>query len=71
MLRVGYGLLMIAGAGLIGYVGYHAARLLIVTSEIGLFFKALILVVCVGLVLTLAGLIRERRKEERHADRDD
>jgi len=69
--RAGYGLIMIAGAGLIGYAGYHAARLLIASSEIGLFFKGLILVVCLGLVLALAGLIWERRKEERHADRDD
>ena len=71
MLRVGYGLLMIAGAGLIGYVGYHVVRLLVVSSEIGLFFKVLILVTALGLVLTLVGLIWERRREDRHADRDD
>lgn len=65
MLRLGYGLMMLAGAAFIGFGGYHAIRLLVVNTEIGLFFKVLIPVAGVGLLLTLAGLIRERVREDR------
>lgn len=71
MLRLGYWLMMLAGAALIGFAAYHVIRLLIVSTAIGLFFKVLIPVGGVGILLTLAGLIREKMREDRDADRDE
>lgn len=70
MLRVGYGMLMLAGAGLVGYLGYHLARILWQTHAIPVFVKALILLAGAGIVVTLIGLIWERRREERSASDD-
>jgi hypothetical protein len=63
--------MMLAGAALVGFGAYHAIRLLIVSTAIGLFFKVLIPVGGVGILLTLAGLIREKVREDRDADRDE
>jgi len=71
MLKIGYVLILIAGVGLIGYVGYHAVSALILTSSINVFFKALILCAGVGVILALIGLVIERRKEEKHVSSDD
>ena len=67
MLKIGYALLMLAGACVVGFVGYPVVRILIVAPGIHPFFKAAILVAVIGVVLVLAGLVRERRKEEKDA----
>lgn len=71
MLRVGYGMILLAGSCLVGYVGYHVVRVLLAARGIPTFFKALILLVAAGVVVTLIGLIRERRREEKDASIDD
>ena len=71
MLKVGYWLMVTAGALLAGYVAYFLIRLLVTTPEIGVFFKVVILVGAAGLILTIAGLIWERRKEAKDAPGDD
>ncbi len=70
MLRTGYGLLMTAGACLVGYLIFWFVRWLVGAPSIGLFFKVVILVGGAGLLLTLVGLVLERRREEKHARRD-
>jgi hypothetical protein len=55
---------------LVGYLGYVVVRLLLAAPLIGPFVKAVILPEALGVVLTLVGLIRERRKETRNADGD-
>jgi len=71
VLRVGYGLMMLAGGCLVGYAAYHAIRALLSIPEIPPFLKAVILLAAFGILLTLGGLIWERRKEERDAPIDD
>jgi len=71
VLRIGYGLMMLAGASLIGYAGYQAVRALVTSPAIPAFFKGLILLAALGVIVTLIGLIRERRREERDAPIDD
>jgi hypothetical protein len=74
MLKAGYALLMVAGACVAGFVVYHIVRLLVLAPGIHTFLKAAILIGAVGLILVLAGLIRERRKEAKDDpdnDRDD
>ena len=71
MLKIGYALMLTAGAGLIGFALYHAVSRLISAPDIGLFFKVLILVAGVGIVLTLIGLVIEKRKDGEHVASDD
>ena len=71
MLRIGYFLMIMAGALLGGYAAYRVVRLIVFASGIGVFFKAVILIGMAGLVITLIGLIREKRREDKHATRDD
>ncbi len=71
MLKIGYWLMVTAGALLAGYVAYFLIRLLVTAPGIGIFFKVVILVGAAGLILTIAGLIWERRKEEKDATGDD
>jgi hypothetical protein len=71
VLKIGYGLLMAAGACAVGFVGYHILRILIAAPGIHPFFKVVILLAAVGAILVLVGLVRERRKEERDAPIDD
>ena len=71
MLKLGYALLMTAGAGAVGFIGYHVIRVLVLAPGIHPFFKAVILLAGVGVILVLIGLVRERRREERDAARDD
>jgi Co/Zn/Cd efflux system component len=61
---------MLAGAGLVGYVAYHVVRALVAAPRIPPFFKGLILLAAAGVIVTLIGLIRERRKEEADAPVD-
>ena len=70
MLRIGYALMMLAGACAVGFVGYHVIQILITAPGIHPFFKAVILLAGVGVVLVLIGLVRERRKEDRDAPID-
>lgn len=70
VLKLGYGLMMLAGAGLVGYAGYHVVRALIGAPGIPPFFKGLILLAGLGVIVTLIGLVRERRKEEAHDSSD-
>jgi len=71
MLKIGYALMLAAGAGLVGFALYHAVSLLISAPDIGLFFKVLILVAGVGIGLTLIGLVIEKRKDGEHVASDD
>lgn len=71
MLKIGYVLILIAGAGLVGFLGYRFVLFLIQSPGIHPFFTALILCAGVGVILTLAGLVMEKRKEDKHASGDD
>jgi len=71
MLRIGYALILIAAAGIIGFATYHMVLWLISAPGMGLFLKVIILVAGVGVLLTLAGLIIERWKERKDDPRDD
>ena len=71
MLKIGYALILIAGVGLVGFVGYYVVSSLIFASGINPFFKALILCAGVGVILTLIGLVIEKRKEDKHVPSDD
>lgn len=71
MLKIGYALILVAGVGLIGFVGYHAVASLIFASGINPFFKALILCAGVGVIMTLIGLVIEKWKEDKHVPSDD
>ena len=71
MLKAGYVLMLAAGAGILGFAGYHVVLALIQAKGIPLFFRVLILVAGAGVLLTLAGLIVERRKESKHDPRYD
>jgi len=62
MLQVGYELLITALLLFVGYVAYLLLRLLIRTPRIAWFLKGVILVAAVGVVLILAGLIREGKE---------
>lgn len=56
MLKFGYWLMMTAGALLGGYIAYFLIRLLITAPGIGTFFKVVILIGAVGLIITIIGL---------------
>ncbi len=71
MLRIGYAFILTAGGLLAGYVAYALIRLLVTSPAIGPVFKGVILLGALGLILTLVGLILERRKEKDDVDRDD
>jgi hypothetical protein len=71
MLRFGYGLMLIAGLLLGGYVAYILVRFIVEAPGLGLFFKVVILIGAAGFLTTLAGLILERRKERADDPRDD
>jgi len=71
MLKIGYGLLISAGACAVGFVGYYIIRVLVTAPGIHWFFKAVILLAGAGAILVVIGLVRERRKEERDAPIDD
>ncbi|MBE0635996.1 hypothetical protein IH601_08375 [Candidatus Bipolaricaulota bacterium] len=71
MLKIGYALMLVAGAGIVGFAGYHVVMSLLRTSGISLFLKVLILVAGAGVLLTLGGLIIERRKERKYDPRND
>ena len=63
--------MMLAGACLVGYAGYHVVRALVASPAIPTFFKGLILLAALGVIVTLIGLIRERRREDKDAPIND
>ena len=71
VLKIGYGLMMLAGACLVGYAGYHVVRALVASPAIPTFFKGLILLAALGVIVILIGLMCERRREEKDAPIDD
>ena len=71
MLRIGYGMMMLAGACLVAYAGYHAVGALVASPAIPTFFKGLILLAALGVIVTLIGLLCERRREEKDDPIDD
>jgi len=70
MLRLGYWLIVTSGGLLAGYAAYFMIRLLVMAPGIAIFFKVVILLGAAGLILTIVGLIWERRKEETDATGD-
>ncbi len=71
MLKLGYFLMITAGGLLGGYIAYQLIRVILLAPGIGIFLKAVIIIGAAGFVITLVGLIRERRKEDRDAAGDD
>jgi len=63
--------MILAGVLLGGYVSYSLIRAIITAPGIGNFFKVVILVGTAGLITTIIGLIRERRKEGHDASDND
>ena len=64
MLRLGYWLMIAAGTLLGGYAAYFLVRAIAAAPGIKLFIKVVILVGAVGLLITIVGLIIERRREK-------
>ncbi len=71
VLKLGYALMLTAGGGLIGYALYRIVEALVRVPGVPVWIKALILCAGAGVLLTLIGLIIERRREDKHAARDD
>jgi hypothetical protein len=71
MLKIGYALMLAAGGGLVGYAGYQAIVALIRVPGVHPVIKALVLCAGAGVILTLIGLVIEKRKEDRHETGDD
>jgi len=71
LLRIGAWLMSAAGLLIAGYAVYWLVRLLVFAPGISVFFKVAILVGGIGLLITLVGLIMERRKEAEDASSDD
>ncbi len=63
--------MILAGILLGGYAGYFLVRTIIAAPGIGNFFKVVILVGVSGLITTIVGLIRERRKESHNVSDND
>ena len=70
MLRIGYALMLIAGAWLVGYFGFRMIRLLVTAPHIHPLMKGLILCAGAGIAITLCGLVIEKRREDKHASGD-
>jgi len=64
MLKLGYFLMITAGALLGGYAAYLLVRVVATAPGLSVFFKVVILVGAAGLVMTIIGLIIERRREK-------
>jgi hypothetical protein len=64
MLKLGYWLMIFAGVLLGGYAAYFVVRIIAAAPGLNLFIKAVILVGAAGLLITLIGLIIERRREK-------
>lgn len=64
MLKLGYFLMIVAGVLLGGYAAYLVIRTVVMAPGLGLFFKVVILVGATGLLITIVGLIIERRRDK-------
>ena len=64
MLRLGYWLMIAAGTLLGGYAAYFLVRAIVAAPGLNLFIKVVILVGAAGLLITIVGLIIERRREK-------
>jgi len=64
MLKLGYFLMIAAGVLLGGYAAYLVIRTVAMAPGLGLFFKIIILVGAAGLLITIVGLIIERRRDK-------
>lgn len=64
MLKLGYFLMIVAGVLLGGYAAYLVIRTVVMSPGFGLFFKVVILVGAAGLLITVVGLIIERRRDK-------
>jgi len=71
MLKLGYWLMIVAGSLIGGYAAYFLIRLIVTAPGIGTFFKVVILIGAVGLIITIIGLIMERKKEGKNVSSDD
>ncbi len=71
MLKLGYWLMIVAGSLIGGYAAYFLIRLIVTAPGIGTFFKVVILIGAVGLIITIIGLILERKKEGKNVSSDD
>ncbi len=63
VLRLGYWLMIIAGSLLGGYAAYFVVRTIATAPGLSTFFKVVILTGAAGLLLTLIGLIIDRRRD--------
>ncbi len=71
MLKLGYWLMIVAGSLIGGYAAYFLIRLIVTAPGIGTFFKVVILIGAAGLIITIIGLILERKKEGKNVSSDD
>ncbi len=71
MLKLGYWLMIVAGTLLGGYAAYFLICLIVTAPGIGTFFKVVILIGAAGLIITIIGMILERRKEGNNVSSDD
>ena len=71
MLKLGYWLMIVAGSLIGGYAAYFLVHLIVNAPGIGTFFKVVILLGAAGLIITIIGLILERKKEGKNVSSDD
>ncbi len=71
MMKLGYWLMIVAGSLIGGYAAYFLIRLIVTAPGIGTFFKVVILIGAAGLIITIIGLILERKKEGKNVSSDD
>ncbi len=71
MLKLGYWLMIVAGSLIGGYAAYFLIHLIVTAPGIGTFFKVVILIGAAGLIITIIGLILERKKEGKNVSSDD
>jgi len=71
MMKLGYWLMIVAGSLIGGYAAYFLIRLIVAAPGIGTFFKVVILIGAAGLIITIIGLILERKKEGQNVSSDD
>lgn len=71
MLKLGYWLMIVAGSLIGGYAAYFLICLIVTAPGIGTFFKVVILIGAAGLIITITGLVIERKKEGKNVSRDD
>ena len=71
MLKLGYWLMIVAGSLIGGYAAYFLIRLIVTAPGLGTFFKVVILIGAAGLIITIIGMILERKKEGKNVSSDD